>query len=999
MKGFYDKILPAAVNKFFNKPIWGNAKTGVGEISKTPLLKVETDGDKIKVRNISTGKFLIAGGTGRDMMFESEMSAEQYIKLNKWDKGIEVWTLPITPEMQDKALYEGMPVASIREVEPAGLREWRLNQQALRKQTGQTTPTELENLGYALKKSMYHARKAFAAGDKAGVAKENQRMNALIKRAKDRREQSAESKKMLGQIKTALMKTKVKKKKGRFGAERQVTLDRMRSWLNFTQDVARTELTNRLGSTVPPDMFGLVENKLLAVLGGLRSADQSLLDDINNIKQEGILSRELKKQNRLAYIEIAVEEAVAIIGGVDEAKKSLGIKPSTKDKSWTQKVRNALFASGATNFIQAWDDILDIISYGDKSSKPGESIISKYGNVHEEENVEKQGNMNMMESFQKLVIDTYGLKNTSQMIKMFNQDSVKQDLGIFTNLNGDRVQMLFTKAEARKTIMSLLDPSLYETFFDPKGGMHWSQDMVTALYNMMTQQDLDFIQAQMKWYQGYYKSINDIYSEIYGVNLPNNPFYSPISREGVNKEEDAGLQEFLKDAPFRASADTAGSLKARTVNRLPITQQSDILVLTRHVTEMEHFKAWSQKIRDLNAVFNHIDVRTAIAENYGQSINQHIEDTIQDLASGGNEKSRMYGFWDKIRVKYTQSVLAVKPSLFLKQLSSVVAYADAIPAAYWSKEFTKVLLPWNLKAAAKELFEGSTMVRNRWARGTMERDIAAAARTDEYAAFKASPSFMNKLMYGVRLGDMAAIIAGGYPVYKYYLKKTGSKEQAIRHFESVTSSTQQSADISKLSSMQRGNSFMKLFTMFKTSPTQYLRKEIAAVRNLSAGRISPAQFAKTIVIYHFILPLIFQTMSEMIIGGDDDDDSILTKGQKRSMILGSLNGYFIVGDALDYIIKQCLGMYAELPTIAPIGVARDVAKALRLFNWNDLEDEEMLSAVRGLAGATGAATGVPLKQVVDIGTGVSDVLAGDYEKGIMEIAGWSPTAAGKAIEE
>ena len=69
MKGFYDKILPAEVNKFFNKAKWGNAKVGTTEILTNPA-----DG----------------GGT--------PMRGAKYK---------EVWTLPITPEMKQKALGEG----------------------------------------------------------------------------------------------------------------------------------------------------------------------------------------------------------------------------------------------------------------------------------------------------------------------------------------------------------------------------------------------------------------------------------------------------------------------------------------------------------------------------------------------------------------------------------------------------------------------------------------------------------------------------------------------------------------------------------------------------------------------------------------------------------------------------------------------------------------------------------------------------------------------------
>lgn len=63
MKGFYDKILPAVVNKFFGKKAWGSPKVGTMDLEDGPA----------------------------------------------------VWTIPVTPEMKSKAMREGMPTFSVRE--------------------------------------------------------------------------------------------------------------------------------------------------------------------------------------------------------------------------------------------------------------------------------------------------------------------------------------------------------------------------------------------------------------------------------------------------------------------------------------------------------------------------------------------------------------------------------------------------------------------------------------------------------------------------------------------------------------------------------------------------------------------------------------------------------------------------------------------------------------------------------------------------------------------
>jgi len=76
MRGFYDKILPATVNKFFGKKAWGKAKAETIVIPKTAL----SPGEKID-------------------------RSSPYAR--------EVWHLPITREMRQKALGEGMTLFQV----------------------------------------------------------------------------------------------------------------------------------------------------------------------------------------------------------------------------------------------------------------------------------------------------------------------------------------------------------------------------------------------------------------------------------------------------------------------------------------------------------------------------------------------------------------------------------------------------------------------------------------------------------------------------------------------------------------------------------------------------------------------------------------------------------------------------------------------------------------------------------------------------------------------
>ena len=151
---------------------------------------------------------------------------------------------------------------------------------------------------------------------------------------------------------------------------------------------------------------------------------------------------------------------------------------------------------------------------------------------------------------------------------------------------------------------------------------------------------------------------------------------------------------------------------------------------------------------------------------------------------------------------------------------------------------------------------------------------------------------------------------------------------------SIAQDTQQSSDLSKLSRFQKGSSIYKLFAMFKTTPTQYLRKEISAMRNYSAGRIDTKQFAKTMIIYHFMLPMIFQWVSDLFPWGPDDEDDGLpiSKTMIRAAILGNLNGIFMVGDAVTWLYNQVAGIYDDaVIDIPPVQIAKDINKSCFVY--------------------------------------------------------------------
>jgi len=126
MKAFYDKIIPATINKFFNKAAWGKARVGA--------TKIETEGGSgeyiASYGGADVGKvFSTKAKAWNELREEAKSQIKEYTDdkvtdatIKQWFEDAEasvreqtaptveeVWSLPITDKMQAKAMGEGMP--------------------------------------------------------------------------------------------------------------------------------------------------------------------------------------------------------------------------------------------------------------------------------------------------------------------------------------------------------------------------------------------------------------------------------------------------------------------------------------------------------------------------------------------------------------------------------------------------------------------------------------------------------------------------------------------------------------------------------------------------------------------------------------------------------------------------------------------------------------------------------------------------------------------------
>lgn len=801
-------------------------------------------------------------------------------------------------------------------------------------------------------------------------------------------QETSARRKLRSRITKKLKRTKPRKvagkPRGRLTADVQRTLDLMREASQLGPIEAELKIQNSLlkFKGVPPSAEKALELSILSEFSDLGDKSVEQLEAIDlRVSQliaagrEGAKTQLEKKKDKKAK---ELEEALNALPEI--------VPTATEKERRIERVKGAFASFGKS--ITGWPDIMDVV-FG----KVMDSV-----SVVRIEQKEKGDVRRLMQTVELAGMKAFGFTKVKQLLKQFQEDTKKVDLGVLEDASGKEIRLLITKSEARKVWMELFDPLIVESVQVAEGGYllgsveinGFTEAMIGKISEFLTTEDKLFVDAQLKIYRDFYSKINTQFRKDFGVDLPFNPSYSPIKR--VLTQQDT-LETFFEEMGYRRSISPT-FLKTRVKNFQKIRVQSDMQVLQKHVAEMTHYLTWSEKMKQLEGLLGNNRLRSRIEEKYGKTTLSIIDGFVNDFrARDTRNAASVNGVLDYLRTNFTVAALAFKPAIMVKQWTSFVAYAEDIPV----KDFIAGIADFarHPLQAKKTLEDASDLLQTRGSNIT--RDIRDALKSSEFGLFTQDSSFKNLMLWFTKAGDKGAILLGGWAVYRHTLKTTGSKQKAIEAFEDKTQLTQQSGDQSQQSQWQRAGSFAKLFTMFSSAQNQYLRRELAAIRQISRKQITMQQFAKKIFIYHVLLPNLFQWASNFFEWDEDE--------QIRATTLGSLNGLFLLGDILDSSLRlvQNFTTDSDLPVFTPRSTPLDdlykgFERAVRRISKKSVSTEDVLEAIEDLLGKTvGPALGVPIKRIYDSYEGAEDLLSGEIQKGVLKLGGWSPWLVEKQL--
>lgn len=642
-------------------------------------------------------------------------------------------------------------------------------------------------------------------------------------------------------------------------------------------------------------------NKLMAFQTFSGLADRSVFDIMGAVesikkliafgKSEYAMAEEGRKAEMNALRDAAMKEFTGGKGLKTEAQENL----DNSDTSWWKRFKDSLRTYD--DMHQSFEFLLDKLTRFDKTSgtlkgSTTEHFARKAFEGHENEHSGIAAHQNL---FHEKLMEIYGKKGLGKKLK--ENTVVKKDSGVTRATETGRETMPLSQNQAYKLWQMFQQPSI-------------SEEMLKHGYDGQTLEEVSKVltpetKAWAKWqieefYPQYREGINDVYKKLFSVNMPNIEGYSPISRKYNKVVEDDAM---LGESPGMMASVLRSAVKSRTKNSRGFNIHDGDSVLLKHMTEMEHFKAWGETIREMRSVLGNEGVQAAVKQYHGAAADGVLQKFLDDFASGGVDRKQTLNFLDKMRSNFTKAVIGANPVVFVKQLSSMPAYMVDIPV----KDFiygVSVSMSNPVKAY-RTLMQSKTM-QARYTVG-FERDIMLAMRRKTSGSLGDVASVGDRLMIGVALGDKMASVLGGYSVYLYHMRKNKAAGQsadeaaknALREFDRATKRGQQAGETMDLPHFMRMGSMARLFTMFMSNPAGYYRSASAGMRNFRGGRGSRLDNMKRVAVTWILLPMLFQWIAS---GFDWEDDAMA-----RAALVGPLNGLFIARDIIDAVAGGLFG--------------------------------------------------------------------------------------------
>lgn len=480
-----------------------------------------------------------------------------------------------------------------------------------------------------------------------------------------------------------------------------------------------------------------------------------------------------------------------------------------------------------------------------------------------------------------------------------------------------------------------------------------------------TQKDIDKLEAKLtpqgrmlreyllKKYEADWHTLNAVFREENGMDLPRNKNYSPLR---VKPQRTQGNQTVdpVTNVATSGMSTTPGSLLTRG-SSIAEPEFLDVLqTYIAHNMQMEHYKAYAAFNRETAAVLRNRDLSNAVEAGSGLEARKVLGSWLDYFAQGGTRDAASSLAINQLISKGTgraaQMALVGKIGTILVQSSQLTAAYAEMPTGSYVKRLS-MLLTGNLDWSAA--FNSPYIQRRIKELPPIARQAMDGLKSDKPTTRKAIMQYMGTLIGGAD----GLFTAGTYAmVYDYHLtlaKEMGmtgaeaeahARNTAERATDRLAQPTRAGAK-SLYENISMGNPLARLAFSFASES----RKNIALFAYSMANR-TPAEKARTAAFVFVLSGLVGNIIRSAWSDAKDDSDSETfdTKhwNWKRIAIntaIEPIQGIPVLGSSIQQGALGLAGIYSQNSDLLTQPVQETVRTAKHVPNYIDgTADRQML---------------------------------------------------------
>lgn len=478
---------------------------------------------------------------------------------------------------------------------------------------------------------------------------------------------------------------------------------------------------------------------------------------------------------------------------------------------------------------------------------------------------------------------------------------------------------------------------------------HYDQSFIDEIESKLSDEAKAVRAFLMDQYAKEYDEINPTFRDLYGIDLPKNALYSPITvKQQLQKGQ---MADPVTGQLQSGTSNTPGSLRTRGSSISEPNFRDALQTYIAHTKQMAHWQAYAPFMKEVSFLRNR-ELGNAVEAKAGEEGLSVMRDWLNFFEAGGTRDAsahlEMNQTMNRMAGRAASAALVGRMSVLAIQATQLGAAMAEMPMGAFLKRFGKLItgqLGWG-KAINSEYIQ----------RRKAEMPVVVRHAMDALAASKPNQLKHQVQRMGRLIGGADALFtAGTYAmVYDYQLsqaKQNGMSQAEAEAFatkaaERVTDRVAQPTRAATRSLFENtaGGPALRILWSFASDARQKLALALwrAVDPKRSLGEKARA-VALTWVVNGMIASMIRAVLKD--IRTDDDEETDEKIYSPRALILSSLTGPLqgvpFLGGEIESAIYGASGEYLPGGNLLG-GLPQSFKAATRVTDWGDAKPDEVM---------------------------------------------------------